>query len=196
MAIFPGLDLLSNFAGIFTLLFAFAVIYGILNVVNLFGDKSKTLNPLIAISGSLLLLLSNRFVGVVEAVAPWFVIMAFMLFFMLLLLRFAGVEESAITNFFKTGRQRQTVIYTILISVLLLMLYGVSQEFGQDVGPYLGSDNTSSVAQSTAVVSDETGTDNFQQNFGATIFHPKVLGLVAILLIGSFAIRFMVLAES
>ncbi len=192
MAVFPGLDLLNNFSGIFTLLFSFSVIYGILSAINIFGDKSKTLNPIIALSGAFLLLKSDRFVGVIETTAPWFVIIVFMLFFTLLLLRFAGVEESAITNFFKTGKQRQTAIYTILITVLLIMLYGVSSEFGQDVGPYLGSGNETATQ---AVVPGETGTDNFQQNFGATIFHPKVLGLIAILMIGSFAIRYMVVVE-
>ena len=35
------------------------------------------------------------------------------------------------------------------------------------------------------------GTGDFQTNLGATIFHPKVLGMVVILLIASFAIRML-----
>ena len=59
MATFPGFDFLSNFSGIFTFLFSFSLIYGILEVTHPFGDKKQNIHSIIALSLSVLLMFSK-----------------------------------------------------------------------------------------------------------------------------------------
>ena len=196
MAAFQGIELLGNFSGIFTFLFVFAVTYGVLQLTGLFKDSGKTLHPIIAVSLAVLVLFSQRIVRVIEYAAPWFVIFMISIMFIIIILKFLGVPDEAFEAFFARGkgapRQQTTVIYWTLVIVGIIMALGISQEFGQDAGPYLGDqENVSTTTQlgGTTIVTGDTGTGDFQQNFGATIFHPKVLGAVIILIFASFAIR-------
>ncbi|MFP4656746.1 MAG: hypothetical protein ACLFNK_04170, partial [Candidatus Woesearchaeota archaeon] len=65
-----GFELLSNFAGIFTFLFTFAVVYGVLSVTNLFGEKTgKAVNPIIALAMAMMASFSSMFIRIVAALS-------------------------------------------------------------------------------------------------------------------------------
>lgn len=202
MAVFPGIDLLSSFSAFFTFLFSFAIIYGVLEVSKVFGaERGKTLNPLVAVSVSIMMLFSGRVINVMENIAPWFVLLVLTAVMIYMILGFLGVPTSgeSVTSFFQGKGQGRTIIYFVIIAIILIVAYAISAEFGQDA--LEGGTDTDKLTQTDTVIetdangvavdSGDTATDDFDQNFGATIFHPKVLGMVAILLIASFTIRLL-----
>jgi hypothetical protein len=202
MATFPGLDLTSNFAPIFTFLLSFSLIYGFMAKTKPFGEK-KGIDSLVALSFSVLLLFSTKAVNIFSFIAPWFVITVIVGFFTIFIFLIFGVNMDTISKTLTQGEYSKTISGTIIAIVLILVVFAFSIEFGQDVGPYLGgSDSTisestsnSSTSQTTGSDSDVTGTgtatSDFKDNLGATLFHPKVLGMIIIFLIGSFSIRFI-----
>lgn len=202
MATFEGFELLGNFSKIFTFLFVFAVTYGVLELTNLFKNNKKTLNPLISISLAVMVLFSEGISGIIEFTAPWFVILMISLVFIGLFLRFLGIESEQFTAFFRSdSSDRSTIIYWVLVLVGVIVLLGVGQEYGQSVGPYLDDQSNNTVSDSgtgststtkigdTTVTTGDTATGDFSTNLGATIFHPKIIGAIIILIFASFTVR-------
>ncbi len=202
MATFPGLSLLQNFNPIFTLIFVFVVIYALLEKTNIFGKDKKGLNSLTAFVIAFMFLLSESAINVISFVAPWFVVIALGLFFLFFIIMMFGVSDSNLTEFItgKDSKYSKTIIITLIMTAGLIFALGLGNEFGGDVGPYLGDDSSVSNGDSTNtnidvnnidIATGNTNTDDFQNNLGATIFHPKVLGMILLLLIGSFTIRLL-----
>ena len=189
MATVESFELLSNFAGIFTFLFTFAVIYGVLSITNLFGDKTgKSINPIIAFAMAMLASFSGMFVNIITTLSPWLIIAIITVFFIMLLLRFLGVEEEVITGFFKgDAEQKTTVIYWAIIIIVIVVTMVISIEIGDEVGPYVGGEGGSN--QTGDIPQENVPGGAFAENLGAALFHPKVIGSFVIMLFASLAIR-------
>lgn len=194
MATFQGFELISNFSGIFAFLFTFSVTYGVLSVTNIFGEKNgKTLNPIVAVSISMLAAFSSTFVGIISMISPWFIIMMISFFFVILFLKFLGLNDSMLTDFFKgSAKEKRTVIYWIIVAVSVIIVMGISLQIGDEIGPYVGGgqSNVSSGQPNLDVpASNGVSGDSFAENLGAALFHPNVVGAFFIMLFASLAIR-------
>ncbi len=193
MATAEGFGLLGNFSGIFTFLFAFAVIYGVLSITNIFGDKSgKTVNPIIAFSLALMASFSDFFVNTIALMSPWLIMIVVAIFFVLLILRFLGVSESTLENFFSSDgpMEKKTVVYWVIGMAVAVVALTISLQVGDDIGPYVGGGDVGEVNETAPANGDiPTGEGTFADNLAATIFHPKVVGSFLVILFASFAIR-------
>ncbi|MFP4117856.1 MAG: hypothetical protein ACLFTR_02940 [Candidatus Woesearchaeota archaeon] len=186
-----GFELLSNFAGIFTFLFTFAVVYGVLSVTNLFGEKTgKAVNPIIALAMAMMASFSSMFIRIVAALSPWLIVAIIAIFFILLFLRFLGLEQSTISDFFSgTASEKRTVIYWTISIVVIVVALVVSIEIGDEVGPYVKEDGQSDTGDTGDAPPDDVSGDSFAENLGAALFHPKVIGSFLIMLFASLSIR-------
>ncbi len=199
MATFPGLTLLQNFNPIFTLIFVFAVIFALLEKTKIFGEGKKGLNSLTAFVIAFMFLLSDKAINVISFVAPWFVVIALGLFFLFFVIMMFGVQDADISGMITGSKYGKTIMLTLIVVAGLIFALGLGNEFGGEVGPYLEDGNSVSQGSGSAntgltvgdVTAGNTNTDDFQNNLGATIFHPKVLGMVLLLFISSFAIRLL-----
>jgi hypothetical protein len=195
MATFPGLTLLSNFNFIFTFLFSFSIIFGILEFSHPFGEKKKGIYSIIAFSLSILLVSATKISNIVSFMAPWFVVTIIVVFFIIFVQMMFGVTAVELKDFATKSPYANTITYWIIAIAIIALIFGISLEYGQSVGPYLNNTSSSGSTQGTMnslnVSSGSTASGNFQQNLGATIFHPKVLGLIAITLIGTFSVRLL-----
>jgi hypothetical protein len=201
MATFPGFSLLENFSGVFTFLFSFALLFGILEVTHPFGKEKKGLNSFLALMLALMISFSSRVTNIISFMAPWFVVTIVVIFFIMLIEMMFGVDVGVFKKIAtgESGNYGRTITYWIITIASIILLLGLSQEFGQEVGPYLNNETISENPDqyvetqlgSTTVPTGQTNTDDFQQNLGATLFHPKVLGMIVILLIASFAVRLL-----
>lgn len=84
------LGLLKEFSFIFSMVLIFSVSFGLLQIVDIF--KSRGINALAAISMAILLGITSNASEVIEGMAPWFVITGFFVVFLLVLVKFAGVN--------------------------------------------------------------------------------------------------------
>jgi len=172
--------ILQTFDFVFPVLLVFTMIFAVLHKTKALGD-STSINAIVAVAVSFMVLLSRTLIDMINFIIPWFVIA--IIFFILLLLIFQvfGAKEEDIFGYMKKDRSVGWVIVGIF---LLIVLAGVGKVLGQGIGPYL--DNTQN---ETAITGDGgVATGSFQENLTATLFHPKILGLVILFIIMIFAI--------
>lgn len=188
MVTFLDITLLQGFQSIFIFLLVWALVYGVLSYTNPLGqkDEKKGLYAFIGLFMGLLTLFSGPVITVISVIAPWFVTLTIFLVFMLMLFYTLGYKESDVHEVLKSKEwSGQIAVWVIVISVIIL-LGGLGYVF------FTGQLNPQTTATDPAISRDATevgdiGTDAFF----ATIFHPRVLGMITVLVIGFLAIIFM-----
>ncbi len=183
MVTFLDVTLLESFAPIFSFLLVFIIVYGILAHFKVLGEN-KLVQFTIAFVLGVIVLFSKTAIGMISYMAPWFIVFIFFLFFFLLLFMAGGVTQEEIAGALKRGLGLQWAI-----AIIAIVLFGAAfaANLGEDVGPYLRGENKT-------ISADERGdvaTQDVGKNVGATLFHPKVLGMLLILLIAVSAISLL-----
>ncbi|MFH1850625.1 MAG: hypothetical protein ABH879_10700 [archaeon] len=175
------LGLLQDFSIIFSMLLVFALVYGILAVVKVFGDN-KGLDALVAIVAALLILLAPNIGKVINVMVPWFVVMLIFVFFLLTWYMFMGADKGTILSAMKENR---SITYWILILSVIILLGSLGTVYftGEGGRP---SSTTAAGLPINATEGDVSQTGGAA--FWATLFHPKILGFILIMLIGTFTI--------
>ncbi len=201
MATFLDISGLSFFSSIFTFLLIFVAVYSLLTWGKVLGSNSG-LHSLIAISIAVLFMFSKDAISLVNFMVPWFTIIFIVILLILMAYSMFNPGGSVLKMLVDSGTHK-TVVYWIISLAVLIILIGLGNSYGQKVGPYLNSGSSNVVDSSlsgqngTNIISGTAdnargtsgvATDNFQTNLGATIFHPKMLGIFFILLLGTFTI--------
>lgn len=167
MASILDLGIFDFLVRIFVLLLIYAIVYAVLNRVKIFGEGS--VNAWIAFVIALIFVLMERAVEFIRVVTPWFVVLMFIGFSILLLFMLMGLSSEDITNLAKDT----TVYWTAIIIGIIIVVGGLVSVFGEFfAGP------------ATTVASETIGGE-----IKRTIFHPRILAAVFTLLIASFAIK-------
>ena len=182
MVTFLDTGLFEFFSVIFPALLVFAVVYGFFTKFKIFGE-SKSLHAIIAISVAFLVMLSEDIVALISFIAPWFVL--FFVFLMLLLMVYMIMGASA-DDFARVINNDPTISWTIFVIGIVIIAAGVAHVYGQRLGP-LTQDGE--VSDTDATISGETS--DFSQNVGKILFHPKLIGMIFILLVAVFAIALL-----
>ncbi|MBN1501938.1 hypothetical protein JW930_00200 [Candidatus Woesearchaeota archaeon] len=180
MATFLDIVFLEHFSNIFIILFIFVAVYAVLQFKKPLGGN-KGIDALFAFVVAILFIFSSDAIEIVRYAIPWFIILVVIYVFLNIAKEaFGAVWVETIPQTFGTW----TLIFTIIIALL-----AISHVIGQKAGPYLNDQNTSSLTQATSYARGDgnVASGSFQENLGATLFHPKVLGILAILFIMLFA---------
>ncbi|MBN2142405.1 hypothetical protein JW711_03675 [Candidatus Woesearchaeota archaeon] len=207
MATLLDVGILEHFGSIFVVIILFAIVFGILEAKKPFGDASKGLNAILALFVAALFLVSSEASGMIKVLVPWFVVVIIFIFFVMLMFRMFGVEDN---TFVKVVGTSQVYIW-IIIFAILVMMGALGNVFGQSFLEAGGGGNTVigqpssgaevvigpdgepvSIPVSTASASTtSTTTSNFTVNLMNTLRHPKVLGMIFVLLTGAFLMIFL-----
>jgi len=171
------LGILNLFDFIFPVLLVWAFLFALLQKTEIIG-KSMGINATIASAASLTVLLSRPVIDLINFIIPWFAIA--IIFFVLMVLLFMIMGAKDITAY------KQTNVQWVLIAVGILI---VVAGFGKVLGQTLLEEG----AQAGTVVEGAEGvaTGGFQQNVYATLFHPKVLGLLIVFAIVVFTVALL-----
>lgn len=193
-------------------LFLFVVVYAFLITTKIFKgiNGEKGLAAIIALAASFLVMMSPNILSVLTNMVPWLTLLVIFLFLTFFIVRmFAGDDEKLFSSLI-----RQSTVYWILIVILILVvIVSFSQTYGQplleeqlpdgstttynDAGELVVVvDNSNGGADTVQVVDgnipeSSTTTDDFSTNVLNTIIHPKVLGMLMLLIIAFFAIIFL-----
>ncbi len=180
MASFLDITLLNEFSNIFVILFVFTATYGVLMFRKpLGGDKG--VNALLAFAVSLIFIFSQDAIDIIKDTVPWFIILMIALVFVLIVTQSVGssLPEPLL---------KSLGTWILVISIFILLL-NISLRIGQEAGPFLGNGNqTVDPDNVQAGEGGDVATGSYAQNLGATLFHPKVLGMMLVLLVGVFAV--------
>ena len=188
MATFLDLGLLGHFAIIFPFLLVFLGSYAVLLKLKVISED-KGINAIISLSLASMTLFSGSAVQLIFVATPWLVVAFMAIMALLVILMFMGVKEETIGNVMKSDWH--TPHWIILIIVLLIFVGAASAVFG----PSLAEEKVFTSSQRVSGAGDSgdinaTGGSNvFQQTVTTILFHPKVIGVIALLLIASFTIR-------
>jgi hypothetical protein len=202
MASFLDITVLKGFSQVFTFLLVFVIVYGFTSYTKLFGDN-KGLQALLGLILGMLTLFSPPLVAVIESVSPWFVTIFIFIALTVVMFKMRGVSDSDIASAVK----RQTGLqWTLVIMALIILAFGLSSAFGQTAGPYLqeqGGTASSSGAVSSGggvvgavsnihggaqVGAGSTATSDFKTNLQSSLFHPRMLGMIVVILIALAAV--------
>jgi len=206
MATFLDIGLLGAVSSLFMIILVFVIMYGFLSWTKPFGDKNEGLYALIAFGFAIISMASKGFITLIMFVTPWFFTIIFIGFFILFVLMMFGLKQSDLT----AGKSSELRTWVIILTVVVL-LFGLGAAFGQrtlDAGTepktiitstgepgeiYYGDDYYTETTSTTPTTT--TASQSFGDNVMATIFHPKVLGMIVILLVGAFAMFLLTRGE-
>ncbi len=182
----PTIDIgfLQYFSPIFVFLLVFVIVYAILQFTK-FAGENKILHALIGFFVSIVFLFSTSATTVITFIAPWFTIMFVFIIFMLVAYKLFGATDEQIKTVITKS---STVQYFILAIGIIIALLGLGTAFGQNL---LGATQDISEMQEATTGEAGVATSSYQQNLVATLFNPKILGMILLLVIAAFTIRAM-----
>ena len=173
MATVLDVGLLNFFLPAFTLIFIVVLCYAILNKV-LKGTIGTGAIWIASVCIGLISLFSGKAIDLINFVTPWFVVIfVFLLLIFMSLMFWSGNPEKGGFTELEVWRNLGGTTTVVIIGVLILVL-GISQVFGPVFNPYAAG----GPAEKTI------GGDTIR-----TLFHPRVLGAVFILIIAAFSIQ-------
>jgi len=197
MATFLDVGLFGYFGVIFPVLLVFLLVFAVMAKTKFFGDN-KGVYALIAFSIAMIMLFSPGVVSVINVMAPWFVLIFIFSILMLLALMVLGVNPDAITKYM--SGDWEVVHWFILAFAIIIAIGALASVYGSSLLPYTNESGEpiegedlpdSHMSAETATTGKTTSTGDFNQNVGRVLFHPKVIGLVFVMLVASFTIRMM-----
>ena len=174
MASVLDLGLLKGFVDIFVWILVFLIVYGGLEITNLL--KNRGLHALFAFVLTAVIVLTGGGTNIIVAMAPWVTVIAAVIFFILLLAGFAGVEKDKILSPFGGNG----VVWYIFIPMIIIMVIAWTQGTPEKV---VLDDQGHPVASELTVKS--------QRPFVGVLTDPKVLGFILIMAIGAMTLVMM-----
>lgn len=181
-----NISFLQYFSPIFIFVLVFVMVYGILQFTKFLGEN-KVLHALIGFFIAVIFLFSTEAITVVQVIAPWFTVLFIFVIFILMAYKLFGATDDQIRNVMTHASALQ---YTILALGIIILLFGLGAGFGQKLLGY-SADIADVRDAATEAGEGSTATSSYQQNLIATLFNPKILGMILILTIAAFTIRAM-----
>jgi hypothetical protein len=183
----PTLELgfLQYFSPIFIFLLVFVIVYAICQFTKLAGEN-KILHAIIAFLVSIVFLFSTTATTVVTFIAPWFTIMFIFILFMLIAYKLFGATDDQIKTVISKS---STLQYFVLAIGIIIALFGLGSAFGQNLLGF--TEDVSTTSEAGVVEQGDVASGSYQQNLIATLFNPKILGMILLMVIAGFTIRAM-----
>src|SRR3989338_8280961 len=170
--------LISSFGIIFPFLLVLVFFYGAFSYTKLFGDN-KALQVILALILAFFVLLSPMLRAVVSLMTPWFVLLFLFILFAVVGFKTLGASNEDIHDILQ-GHYAVTIGWWIVGLSAVIALGSLSAvTFKEGTTTQVNATGTSMGGV------DETGTSAFW----AILFHPKVLGMIAIFLIALAAVN-------
>jgi hypothetical protein len=185
MATFLDITILGRLSLLFTFVLIWVLTYALLSMVDLFKSQ-QNLKGLIAVCIAVITLFFPPILRVIEIIIPWFSLMFIFLIFVLLFFMLFGVKLDDIKKATWDGDNSTTVRNWILVVSAMILLGGLGYVFFTDTPSQVDGQSSTSGNQISV---DGTGVGG--RGVGAlesTFFHPKVLGLIIVMLMGVFAV--------
>ncbi|MFT4310178.1 MAG: hypothetical protein ACMXYC_00950 [Candidatus Woesearchaeota archaeon] len=185
MSGFIDIGLLSGANLLFAFLFVFLIVFAVIGYSNIFGDANKSIAALIAFVIAVMTIFSSDILRIISFIIPWFTLMVIVIVFILLVFMTMGVKASDITKIVVESKDWSN---TIAIWVLVLSSFIIAGGIGI---VFFSGDSAINVnfAPSEGTVVDGEVEGVGVESFFATLFHPKILGFVLVMLIGVFVVQ-------
>jgi NADH:ubiquinone oxidoreductase subunit 6 (subunit J) len=143
------------------------------------GADKKSLHAIIAIVIAFMVSMSTGVVAVIQNFTPWFTMLVLIIFFILFAVKMFGVKDSYISEGFQKNK---SLLTWIIVLTVIILLFSLGSGFGQETLEQ-GQSGGTTVSVATGNTTTPTNTGSFSQNLYNTLYHPKILGLILIMII-------------
>lgn len=168
---------------IFVFLLVFAIVYGILTTTKVFGD-SKNIQAIIALVIGIIVAITPRMGEVFKTMIPWYAWMFVFIMVLIMAIKFFGADDDMFRTFMTENRTVQTWLIIIFIVILIASVGKVYFSPSEDSN----SEPDVTVNTTDGVITRGDVDEQGEGAFWATIFNPKVLGFIMVMMIGVFTV--------
>lgn len=196
MATVMDIGLLSYFSVIYPVILVWAIVFAMLQKTGAIG-KSMGINATVAVAISLMTLLSQSLLDMINFIVPWFAVVIIFLVLLVLVFMTMGAKEADLASAVKD----KAVYWTLVGIALIIVGAGVGKVLGQSFTEASFQGGSNSVIQANngtippSAINEggyiSTATPSFEQNIYGILFHPKVLGLIVLFAVVIFAVAFL-----
>ena len=196
MATFLDVTLLSNVSVIFGFLLVWTLVYGVLSFSKAF-ELQQHIRALVALLAAFLTLFIPAILQVIMIIVPWFTLMLIFIVFVVITLMAVGItKENIASAMWSSTGNGLAARNAIIIVGFIIVGAALGQAFFEGDGALVDVGTTSEVAatenaQGTpdgqVLQTGEVGSTG-QGALLATIFHPRMLGAIFVMLISLFAV--------
>lgn len=209
MATVIDISILNSVTTIIVFMLVFVGGWGLMTFVDPFkgSQKGASFYGLLAFLAAVLVVLSRKTVGVILIATPWLILLLFIAFFFIFFAKVFGTSDVSLTSAF-VGPVKGWLIFFVAI----ILLFAIGNSFGQDLleqqvpgqappvqtgipeGSTINADGSVTLPDGTTVPAGQTipstgvATDDFGSNLIFTLFHPKILGVLFLFLMGTLTI--------
>jgi hypothetical protein len=179
---------LTIFQRVWPFLLVMVVVYAVLGQVKPFADN-KSVRALIAFVMAVMTLMYPIAWKTINLAAPWFVLLGVLFIFLLIAYQLFGVKADAIASVFTSPNWGTTAVYWVLTLILVITIGSLSSVISEE--KKFSSLTEGGVAPTDGLPSGSTSGQQAmteEAGFWAVLTHPRVLGLVLVLLIAFFTI--------
>ncbi len=162
--------------------------FGILQVVKIFGEKSQNLNAIIGFCIALFLTFADKPRLIVNGMIPWFALMFVFGLFLLTAMRFIFGSEAGDSMLLSMLGGKTGAGWWVGVGAIIILIVGISSVIGDPLADSGENATTDASTGNSDGSSGSTATDDYRTNVLNTLYHPKLLGAVVLLLIALFAI--------
>ncbi len=178
------LSILEGLSALFMIILVFVLIYALLQKTKVLGGNAG-LDAMVAIAMSMLMIISGTVMEIISNMTPILILILFMAVFLLMGTRFLNVSDDSIVKMLGGDN---AAWWFIVIGILVFL--GAA---GQVIAPLI-SGNPDATTTDVTIPTDpgDVGTGDYNTDLRNTLFHPAFLGMIVLLLIGSFTVRTLV----
>lgn len=187
MASVIDISILNSLSTIIVFVIVFIGGWGIMMVVDPFKEKGRSFYGLLSFLLAVLIVVSKTAVAVIMTATPWLMVLSLVGFFFIFFAKMFGKGDADISASF--GKSFGWVIF--FVAVILIFALGTSLGPGllQAQFPNQGTTTTGNgTATGEGTLTGPTGTTDFGSNVVFTFFHPKILGVLFLFVLGTLAI--------
>ncbi len=183
-----NLTLLEYFAPVLLLILVFTLLYAVFQWAKILGDH-KVIHGVIAFLIAIVVTVySESARSMIEFMIPWFTMLAIFLVLSIMLYKIFGATDDDVRQVI---RSRSDVQWTLFIIIVIIILGALAKGFGQQQLGFTQEGGETGVIDAGNPGTQETSSGSFNQNLGATFYHPKVLGTLFLLLVGAITVAFL-----
>ncbi len=185
MATFLDIALLEKFSVIFPFLLTFVVAYAALSSSKILGSN-RALSSFFSIILAFFTFFSPTIRAIINRMAPWFILLFIATIFIVMVFKTYGATDDDILGQIRHPRYGSQIVWAFLSIIIIIIIGSITSVTLRDSDKGLRPIGVNMTAESGG----STHTDIITEKnvFWDTLLHPKVLGLIAILLIANFTV--------
>jgi len=182
MATVIDISVLNSVTTVIVFLIIFVGGWGVLLASDPMKGKGKSFYGLISFLIALVVVLSKTAVSIILFSTPWLIIVGLVAFFLIFFAKMFGVGDSVIATAFENK------IGWLIFFTALIVVFAIGTALGPDLLKFTAPGQATTTTVNGTAVPSTTASSDFGSNLALTLFHPKIIAVMFMFLLGTLTI--------